>query len=349
MTISDRTLAAALCGFLIALLLTKGIQAMAVKYRLLDSPNERSSHIVPVPRIGGLAIAIATIVACAISVQALDRQIIGIAMGSILLAATGLWDDLRPLRARQKYIPQVLAAVFVAILLQPEFTVELPYLTERVNGFPAVVVAVVWITATTNAFNFMDGIDGLVAGVAIIIALVLSVMIGDITSIILLPFAASLAGYLAWNMHPANIFMGDVGSQFIGFLIGAAIVMSPQKAVNAVPIIVLFTPFLFDTGFTILRRLRTGENVFSAHRTHLYQRLTVAGIGHRSVSNLYYGATSFAAMIAIVYSRTSSSVQIALIMGGVLLLIAYAVIVMKLEQRTVVRQRWNTDSTRTWD
>lgn len=339
MIVSDRTLAAALCGFLIALVLTKAIQAVGVKYRLLDAPNNRSSHVVPVPRIGGLAIVIATIAGCAISVQAFDKQLIGIALGCILLAAFGLWDDLRPMRPAQKYIPQVLAAAFVALLIQPEFTIELPYMNERVNGVPAVLFAAFWITATTNAFNFMDGIDGLVAGVAIIIAMVLSVISGGIASNILLPLAASLAGYLVWNIHPANIFMGDVGSQFIGFLIGAATLLSPPKTVNAVPLIILFAPFLFDTGFTILRRLRTGENVFSAHRSHLYQRLTVGGISHRSVSNLYYGATSLCALIAVAYSQVGSLTRTLSLFLGVLLLGAYAAAVTTLERRALDKQQ----------
>lgn len=330
MTISEQSLIAALCGFLCALILTKGIQVFAVKYRLLDTPNRRSSHIVPVPRLGGVAIVVATTIGSAIALQTFDWRIVVVAFGSILLAVTGLLDDLRPLRAWKKYTPQVVAAALAAMAFEPSLYIVFPYIDAYIRGVPAVLLSIIWITAVTNAFNFMDGIDGIATGVAIITAVVLAVMIGGTSVFILVPMAAALTGFLVWNMDPAIIFMGDVGSQFIGYLLSVAILMGDQTYVATIPVIVVFTPFLFDTGLTIVRRLHARENVFAAHRSHLYQRLIISGASHRAVANFYYGATVVSGLTAVAYASADSSLQLLLIVSGVCLLVAYAMAVRRL-------------------
>lgn len=335
MMVSDRTLVAILCGFGCSLILTKIIQIGAVQRNLLDKPNERSSHIVPVPRVGGIAIVIATILGCAIAVKGITGEVAAVAFGSLVLATSGLLDDLKPLGALPKCAPQAGAAAVVAIVTSPEFHISLPFVSVTIIGLPAFIIAMIWLVTITNAYNFMDGIDGITAGVGIITALTLAVTIGGTT--IVLPLVAALAGFLAWNCSPASIFMGDVGSQFIGFLLGASVLLGANKSIEAIPAIIIFMPYLFDTGLTILRRIKDHEHVFAAHRSHLYQRLNIVGFDHRTVANTYYGATACSALIAIAYKSSGSLLQLLLITLGVGLLFAYARTVFRLEQKVLKR------------
>lgn len=338
MTLSNQTLVAILCSFLCTLILTRGIHFLAIRHQLLDTPNHRSSHTVPVPRIGGLAIIAGTMLGSAIALSRLDWSIGAVALGGLLLAVTGMRDDLRPLGAWEKYTPQLIAAGLAAVVLDPSLYIAFPYVDVYVRGLPAVILAILWITAVTNAFNFMDGIDGIAAGVALVTAIVLAFVLGGTSMVILVPLAAALLGFLVWNVEPAAIFMGDVGSQFIGYLLGVAMLMGTQEYAPTIPVIIVFVPFLFDTGFTIIRRLLAHENIFAAHRSHLYQRLTINGVSHRTVANLYYAATAFSGLLAIAYASATAVLQLAVVAGGALLLAEYAAIVMRLDRRSAVAE-----------
>jgi UDP-N-acetylmuramyl pentapeptide phosphotransferase/UDP-N-acetylglucosamine-1-phosphate transferase len=165
---------------------------------------------------------------------------------------------------------------------------------------------VLWIVALSNAFNFMDGIDGFIGGVAIVDALFLVALTGEA---FLPALIGASAGFLVWNINPASIFLGDAGSYFLGFGLAAAALYAPVPESGWTPLgfvagVLVFTPLLFDTAFTLARRLRTGagKNIFSAHREHIYQRITPSPAMHRRTSNLYYGASvvaGFAALLVV--------------------------------------------------
>lgn len=346
MTISDQALSAALAAFICAMVLTRGVHYAAMKFKLLDTPNLRSSHLVPVPRIGGIAFVTATAIGCSLVVETIDWTFVVIALGSLLLAAVGLLDDLRPLRAWQKYSPQIVAATAVAIITRPTFYIDFPFAEGAIQGVGAIVIGIIWITAVTNAFNFMDGIDGIAAGVGLIAAVSVAIMVGGMGLLILTPLAASLAGFLVWNMHPAIIFMGDVGSQFIGFLLSTAALLGTQESIPAIPVVIIFIPFLFDTSLTIIRRLKAHENIFTAHRSHLYQRLTITGASHRAVANLYFGATAVCALVAFMYRSASAEDKTILIALGIVLLTVYAAVVARLEQQTTAPHRQGNEATK---
>jgi UDP-N-acetylmuramyl pentapeptide phosphotransferase/UDP-N-acetylglucosamine-1-phosphate transferase len=171
-------------------------------------------------------------------------------------------------------------------------------------------VGVFWIVALCNAFNFMDGIDGFTGGIALVNVLFLAPLVGE-AGAFLPALAGATAGFLIWNIHPASIFVGDSGAYFLGFgLAAVALYASPPQGegwtpLNSVACAVIFTPYLFDTGFTILRRLRkgAGKNIFLAHREHIYQRITPTTGMHRRTSNLYYGASVVAGFAALLVSR----------------------------------------------
>jgi UDP-GlcNAc:undecaprenyl-phosphate GlcNAc-1-phosphate transferase len=163
-----------------------------------------------------------------------------------------------------------------------------------------------WLVGLTNAFNFMDGLDGLAGGVAVIAGLflcVVALILGDSPVFILSGLlTASSAGFLVFNFPPARIFMGDVGSQFLGFAfaaLGAMLALRDGSGTLALVVPVLLFSFLFDTIFTAARRWRNGENLAAAHRTHLYQLLNQSGLSHRLVAAAHYFMAALQGLIAL--------------------------------------------------
>lgn len=288
----------------------------AVGRNLMDVPNRRSSHEVPTPRLGGVAILVGTWIGVAF--LSLDEG------WTLLIAATlmglvGLVDDLFNLHFGIKAATQVLLALGLLLFYPPPILSAAPGALK----FTVVIIGVVWICALTNAFNFMDGIDGFTGGVAIVNMLFLAVLVGEI-GILLPALAGATVGFLVWNVSPASIFIGDAGAYFLGFGLAAMALYAPiilSSGGNWTPVgfvagVLVFTPYLFDTAYTILRRLYTGagKNVFSAHREHIYQRVTPAVTMHRRTSNIYYGASVIAGFAALLVPK-----------GGIYLVAGFAV------------------------
>jgi UDP-GlcNAc:undecaprenyl-phosphate GlcNAc-1-phosphate transferase len=309
-------------GFLLVhlalLLMVAGIAGgiawlMAQSRLLVDVPGPRSSHERPTPRGGGLGI----VVACALGWSAFwavgftarsfadgPRALL---IGALVVAAGGLLDDWRRQRVAAKLAIQALAAT---IAIAGGLTIErvaLPGLgVVTLPGWVGAPLAFLWLVGLTNAFNFMDGLDALAASTATIagLALALAGIAVGAPSIAATGWvlAAAAAGFLALNRPPARIFMGDVGSQFLGFALAAiglyfARLDPGGAAIWFVP--VLMFHFLFDTILTAARRWRAGENVLAAHRGHLYQRLHAAGLDHGTVAVWLSIAAAFNAAVAL--------------------------------------------------
>ena len=265
--------------------------------RMLDIPNERSSHTRPTPRGGGLAIVIVTLVGGSVflfyaNAETTFQPWIFYTLGALLVAGVSWLDDLRSLANQARFAAHAVAALVAMLGLgvwrQFGFpvvgTLDLAWL-----GWP---LTFLWIVGLTNAYNFMDGIDGIAAGQGIVAGLGWGI-IGLITGnafVTCLGFllAASCMAFLFHNWPPARIFMGDVGSAFLGYTFAVLPVVASQSDPRLPFIGILFVwPFVFDSVFTFLRRLRNHENVFEAHRSHLYQRLVISGYSHSVVSALY--------------------------------------------------------------
>ena len=290
--------AAVACAVVTAL--TPTLARYARTRGLLDVPNDRSLHSVSTPRIGGIAMIAAINVAFFVCWAAGAEP--GFPVTALIVLATavgilGFVDDVRSLSAPLRLsIQAVIAAVTVMILGET----IVPWLPSAL----AVVMTTVWLVSLTNAFNFMDGIDGIAAAQAIVAGLLwaaIGVMAGwrDTTLLGALVAAAS-AGFLLHNWQPARVFMGDAGSGYFGFLFAALPLTVPHDTGRAwAYALLIMWPFLFDTGFTLLRRLRRGENVFSAHRSHLYQRLTLTGMSHARVVLIYVVLALLGAIAAL--------------------------------------------------
>jgi len=241
-----------------------------LRRRLLDQPNARSSHRIPTPRGGGVVFVL---------VGSLLSLALGAGTSSWIpliccpLALVGLLDDRFDLPAVWRYAAQVATAgVLVAMAAVP-----LP-----IWALPLVLVA---ITAVINFINFMDGLDGLVALCGIVL----------MASVGLWPVAGALLGFLAWNWSPAKVFMGDVGSTWIGAVFAGMVLQQPGPW-EAISLLLVGFPLLGDALICVLRRLRAGQPVFQAHRLHLFQRLQRGGWPHAKVAFLYGGATTLLAL-----------------------------------------------------
>jgi UDP-GlcNAc:undecaprenyl-phosphate GlcNAc-1-phosphate transferase len=293
---------AAGAAFLVAGALVPLLVRFAVGRNLLDVPNLRSSHEVPTPRLGGIAIVLGTWVGVAL-LRPEGAWVLVVA--ATLIWAVGLADDLGNLHFGLKAAAQTLTASVLLLLYPPQVLWEAP------GGLKiaAFGIGVVWIVALCNAFNFMDGIDGFMGGVALVNMLFLGALAGEVGT--LLPaLAGATAGFLVWNISPASIFLGDSGTYFLGFGLAATAFYAPVQGSNWTPqgfvaCALVFTPLLFDTAFTLFRRLRAGagKDIFSAHREHIYQRITPSTGLHRRTSNLYYGASVAAGCAALLVAR----------------------------------------------
>jgi len=296
---------------------TYGLIHWAGRLGVIDQPNARSSHQRPTPRGGGVAIiavglfAVAVLVSLGILPPAGSGWVLAAA---IVVAAVSAVDDVSSISPRLRLLFHVAAAAVAVGAVGPAPVVELGFLGRYDFGPAGWVLAVIWIVGMTNAFNFMDGIDG-IAGITAAIALGILACGFAATGDFFLAFvaaalAAAAVGFLFWNWQPARIFMGDVGSAFLGYTIAVLPLMAKADSRGWLLPLTAFVmwPFLFDTIYTLVRRLAKRENVFEAHRSHLYQRLVIAGWSHATVAALY-GLLSLVAGGAALLARVEPSMS----------------------------------------
>jgi Fuc2NAc and GlcNAc transferase len=311
---------------------TSLLRRYALARALVDIPNERSSHSSPTPRGGGLAIMVVTSVGVALqmAIGVLDRRVgVGLLIGGGLIALVGWMDDHRDLRAKWRAMAQFVAAAwFVSWAGAPESlwlgAWSLPL------GVAAPVLAVVGLVWLTNLFNFMDGIDGIAGGEAVSVGAVGGLLLlasgaPGLAGTALLIAAASM-GFLIWNWAPARIFMGDVGSGFLGFMLGALAIASERA--GAVPLLIwmlLLGVFVFDATVTLLRRLRR-ERFYEAHRRHAYQRAVAAGASHGTVTGLVLMLNAILAIAAAIGWAWPETVPLAILAVLALLISVYLVV-----------------------
>lgn len=280
-----------------------------------DRPNMRSSHHYPVPRAGGVAFIFVSLSSLLIEIARGPISIyLVLPLLALPLALVGLIDDKFDLPATWRYSVQLLtASLLVAIsplVHHPSFKLFLVSFLL----LPALALLTIAVTSIINFTNFMDGLDGLVAGCMIVAISSLVIALG-----LPWPFCAllgSLFGFLLWNWSPAKVFMGDVGSTFLG-AVYAGLVLQCSSWLDALGFLLVATPLFADTFFCLLRRFFYGQYVFEAHRLHLYQRLHQAGWPHTRVALTYIFATAVLAVAMLVggWQVVCSTASIILLIG----------------------------------
>ena len=261
---------------------------------LLDYPNNRSSHALPVPRGGGIAIVFVLSFSSAFALLFGPRStpdyptFFITCLLALPLALIGFLDDRLNLPAIWRYIVQFITAFFV---------VSLSPLASAAASFLFVLILVIAVTSVINFTNFMDGLDGLVAGCMSVIITVAGIQ--QASSWAIWAFVGSLLGFLIWNWSPAKVFMGDVGSTFLGVVFSALVLHSTNWS-DAASLVLVATPLMADAFFGVLRRLFARQNIFRAHRLHLFQRLYQAGWPHSRVSVCYIICTALLSVCLLV-------------------------------------------------
>ena len=310
-------LIAALAALIIAVAGTPLLRYLSHRHGVLDLPNERSSHVHPTPRTGGIAIGAGTVAAFFVAEMWRERSLVTILGCAALVAALGLVDDFRSLSARTKLAVQIVAAVALIYLARLTlWTFDLPFAGKLSIGVAGVLVSLIWLVGVTNAYNFMDGINGIAAAEGIICGWTFAYLLyraGDETGAVLpLALAFALAGFFFFNAS-GSIFMGDVGSGFVGFLLAALGLRLAWFDVPFIAVMLPLLPFLLDTSATIVRRAKRRERLFSAHRTHYYQRLTDLGWTHLGVTALWSVMAVISAAGAVVYTLVSDPGRVAIV------------------------------------
>ncbi len=319
-----------LCALALSLTTTLLVMPLARRIGAVARPREDRWHRGEVPLLGGIAIVFATAVPALAAIGQGDPRLLALLAGGALIASVGLVDDLRGMRPQTKLLCQIAAAVLVVAL-----GLRLPLTGEAMIDLP---VTLLWILALTNAFNLLDNMDGLAAGIAAIVAgFRLVFLLGDgnleaatVAAILL----GATAGFLVFNRNPARIFMGDTGSMFLGFFVGGMSLVGGYPyarglvSILLLPALLVLVP-LFDTTFVTLTRIFAGRPISVGGRDHTSHRLVALGLSEKHAVDLLYLVALVSGAIALVSYRSGLSPAAVLI---VLLLLGVAMLAFQLSQ-----------------
>ncbi|ACL67751.1 glycosyl transferase family 4 [Anaeromyxobacter dehalogenans 2CP-1] len=326
--------------FVAAVAVTWLVKQVALRRNLLDAPNERSAHVRPTPRLGGMGI-MAAFVPAALTlavVEELGARVIAVVALTALVAIVGLVDDLHPLRARTRFGAQVVLACAVVFGAADGGRVAWSLLPEAARPL-APVLSVLWIVWLTNLYNFMDGIDGLAGGQAVLASAAIAVAafgmgvpaVGGLAVLM----GAAAAGFLVFNFPPASIFMGDVGSTALGFFFASLPLVADGGRLPVEVVGLALALFILDATTTLVRRLARGERFYQAHRSHWYQRPLTCGVHHRAITLTAYAGMLIVGVLATRFDGAKPlAMRVGLVGGAVLVFLALVGVVLGLERRS---------------
>jgi Fuc2NAc and GlcNAc transferase len=312
--------------------LTGSVHRYALRRGLLDLPNPRSSHERPVPRGGGLAIVVVTLTGIVVAAWmgcVPARTAMALVGGGGAVALIGWLDDRHGLAPPVRAAIQVCAALWALAWLGgfPHLRWGATVLQLGPAGWAVATIGIVW---GINFYNFMDGIDGLAAGEAVMVSASVIFLLGGARPDILVPVAlvgSTSAGFLLWNWPPARIFLGDVGSAFLGYQFAVLAVISENSgALTVAGWLLLLGVFFVDATLTVARRIAKGEPWYHAHRSHAYQRAVQAGFSHRTVTLAVLGLDLVLAGLTWVGVTDPARMPAMIGLGGILLLAAYLLV-----------------------
>ena len=315
-------------AFAIAMVATPFAKKVSEKLGAIDYPKARGMHNKPMPRLGGIAIVLGFLVTIIMLYRFVNdiniRHFVGFLAGAVIIVAVGIVDDIKNLPAKVKFIFQILAAILVIrsgirinVVMWPVTT----YL-QKLSG----PITLLWIVGVTNAVNLIDGLDGLAAGVssiASICLMVLCILTGSETAVM---FTAALAGsclgFLPRNFNPAEIFMGDTGATFLGYVLAVTSIMGVFKgyAVLALIVSLLSLGFpIFDTVCAMLRRAITHKPIMQADRGHLHHKLIDRGYSQKQAVLILYGISALLAILAIIIAIKDSRALAVVVLSVIVL------------------------------
>ena len=298
--------------FIVSLLTTPFIKKLAINIGAVDKPNDRKVHTKIMPRLGGLVIVISFIVGTVLFLP-MTSEIYPILIGATIIVIVGFLDDLINLPAGVKFLGQIIAASVPVISgLTIEF-ITIPNGSVIEFDFLAIPITIIWIVTITNAINLIDGLDGLAAGVSSIALMTMTALAFTLNysfAVILmgLILLGSTLGFLVYNFYPAKIFMGDIGSLFLGYMIGIISIMGFTKSAAVfsliIPIMILGVPIM-DTTSAIIRRIIHKKSLTKPDKFHLHHCLLRLGFTHRQSVVLIYLLSGLFSLSAILFTKAT--------------------------------------------
>jgi UDP-GlcNAc:undecaprenyl-phosphate GlcNAc-1-phosphate transferase len=322
---------------------------LANKWLIVDRPGARKVHSIPVPRVGGLAMACGVLVAALLTIRLQQAEVWFLIAAGILIAF-GAFDDRFDLDYRIKLIGQLLAVNIVVILGGVQ--IQTLTLDERIilPGWISMPLTVIFLVGVTNAINLADGLDGLAGGTTFLclcaVALLSSIGGPSTSTALSLAFAGAVLGFLRFNTHPASVFMGDAGSQLLGFTIGVLSIAATQNLSSqvsaALPVLLLALPIL-DTLSVMVQRIGEGRSPFSPDKNHIHHKLLAMGFDHHEAVMVIYAVQGLL-FITAYFMRFESDL---VIMGVVSAFFAISVTLLQAAARTGWRLRQAGESIRT--
>ncbi|AGB42342.1 UDP-N-acetylmuramyl pentapeptide phosphotransferase/UDP-N-acetylglucosamine-1-phosphate transferase [Halobacteroides halobius DSM 5150] len=280
-------------------LLTPMAKRLAFILGAVDKPNKRRVNVKPIPNLGGLAIYAGVILG--LLFLEVNSQIKGIMVCSTLIVGLGLIDDLYELSALTKLLGQI-----IIVLILTLFGIKINFIRGYYIGILSIPVTLIWMLGTINTINLIDGLDGLAGGITVISAVPLAIVAyyqGQMLTVLLtVVLIGATLGFLRYNFNPAQIFMGDTGSMFLGFMLGVIAITGALKSVTVLTfvtsILALGIP-IFDTLFAILRRKLSGKSIFKADKNHLHHQLLRMGLNQWQAVVIVYLISVFLGLIAV--------------------------------------------------
>jgi len=299
---------------------------------VMDRPTARKAHVVPTPKGGGVGIVVAFLLGVSVLygfaefARLADVYFRGVVLASVAIAVVAYLDDIRDFPFVVKLAAQVAAALLAVGTGLYVQVFNLPWVGSVDIGVWGAVVTVAWILFATNAMNFIDGLNGLVGGTVLVacgfLAVIAAGQEGWFVYFSALLLGAAVAGFLPFNFPTARIFMGDVGSQFCGFvlaMLGVAAARFQTVEMSFLLVPMLLAGVLFDVAFTLVRRILAGENIARAHRAHLYQVAHRAGVDARAIAAVHWGFAALGGMVALGFTHAAPGMKLPLL---VLLLVS---------------------------
>ena len=316
-----------LLAFIVAFMVTPYSIKLAGKIGAIDVPkDDRRMRKNPIPKLGGVAVIVGFLISFIylVSVMYIEKSIdlfdenlyfkklIGIGLGIIVIGVTGIIDDTKTLKPLQKLFGQVLAAVIVVGFGVQINNIDIPFFTSLgLSSSVSIVASIIWIVAITNAINLIDGLDGLSSGIALISCISLLIIFAlngspIIAILMITSIIGALVGFLPFNFSPAKTFIGDTGSNFLGYILSVVAILGVAKTYTAVvialPILVLGLP-IFDVTWAIIRRMIKGKSIkaiFQADKGHLHHRLVARGFSQKQAVLVLYTLSAALGLFAII-------------------------------------------------
>lgn len=335
----------------------------AKKKGIIDNPkqDDRRVHKEPIPRAGGIAmvagVTVTVIVFCILSIILgikINTKIIGFILGAIVVAIMGFVDDVKNLRPLYKFLFQLIAGMIIYVFGISIAGVKIPFIYPYIIDFGlwSFPITLIWVLGITNAVNLIDGLDGLAAGISSIASVSLLVIFAIVGAgmdviVITLALVGATIGFLPYNFNPAKTFMGDTGSNFLGFTLATVSIMGMAKGYTvlaiATPVIVCGVP-VFDMIFAIVRRLAKHQKITTPDKEHIHHRLLKHGFSQKQAVLILYGLTSILGITAVtLVSGMTKQGIICIILAIIIWMIGYIYNNSKVRKSTMIPEETSKD------